>query len=347
MTKKFLNQDEEKKFIDSINNLPYQCQQAFKEVQKIKLPSNYLNLKEIIICGMGGSALGTDFLRHIFYFQIKKPIIIINNYFLPYYISTKSLIIISSYSGNTEESISCLKEALNKKSKIIIITTGGKLSILARKNKIPAYIFEPKFNPSQQPRMGLGYSILAQLLILNKLRYINIKKEEIENNLNSFFKDNKNSIKKNAQLIAKKIKGKIPIIIAADFLSGNAHILSNQINENSKNFANYFLLPELNHHLMEGLKFPKLIKEKLIFLFLESNNYSSIIKKRILITKKVLKKNKISFISYSTNNKGNFIEGLEILFWGSWLSFYLSKENRINPSEIPYVDYFKKQLNKI
>jgi len=327
----------------SIESLPYQCQQAWNEAKRIKLPSSYFRVKEIVVCGMGGSALGTDFLRYNLYDELKLPVNIINDYQIPAYVSRDSLVIISSYSGNTQESLSCFKKAIKKKSKIIIITAGGKLAQIAKRNNIPAYIFEPRFNPSNQPRMGLGYSIMAQLAIFNQLGFLRIKEREIKKAFTNLIA--KEDMRKKAKILACKIKDKIPLIVAAEFLSGNAHILANQINENAKNFAAYFLLPELNHHLMEGLKYPQANKN-LVFLFLESNSYTKILKKRIFITKKVLKKNKIFYLSYITSCKGKLVEGLEVLIFGSWLSFYLALLNNVNPSLIPFVDYFKKELEK-
>jgi len=325
--------------LGSIRDLPEQCQQAWTEVKKIKLPTAYKKIENIIVCGMGGSNIGTDFLRNVFYREIRYPVLIVNDYQLPGYVSSKSLVIVSSYSGNTEESLSCLKEALKRKSKIIVITAGGKLAKVAQNKKILAYIFAPIHNPSNQPRMGLGYSIMAQLGLLKKLNLVKVQEVEIKKAIVDL---SKTKVEEKAKILAQKIYQKMPIVVGAEFLSGNVHILANQINENAKTFAEYFLLPELNHHLMEGLKFPS--KKNLIFLFLESKNYSKVIKKRIAITKRVLNKAKVTFLSYNTSSKGKLSEGLEALSAGSYISFYLSLLNNIDPSEIPTVDYFKKEL---
>jgi len=327
--------------LGSINALPLQCQEAWKAVKRIKLPSSYKKIDNIIACGMGGSSLGTDFLRYVFYTGIKRPLTIVNDYKLPEYFSSRSLVFISSYSGNTEESLSCLREVLKRKSKIVIITSDGQLAKLAKSKKIPVYIFDPIFNPSSQPRMGLGYSIMAQLAIFKNLNLVEVKEKMIKKALTGLDRDK--SIEKKAQKLAIKLYKKIPLIVAAEFLSGNAHILANQINENAKTFSTYFLLPEMNHHLVEGLSFPKVNKD-LIFLFLESDNYSPVIKKRITITKQILNKKRISYLSCITRSKGKLSESFEILLVGSYLSFYLSLLNNIDPSKIPTVDYLKKSL---
>jgi glucose/mannose-6-phosphate isomerase len=328
--------------LDSISALPFQCEQAWNDIKKLKLPDAYKKINNIIVCGMGGSALGTDFLRYVFYSDMNHPVVIVNNYQLPGYSSNKSLVIISSYSGNTEETVACFNQAIKKKSKIIVLATGGKITKKAKQAKLPAYIFDPKFNPSDEPRMGLGYSIMAQIGILKKLNLVNLSEKEIKKAIANLT-ENRN-IEMSAKKIAEKLYGKIPIIFAAEHLSGNAHILANQINENAKTFAAYFILPELNHHLLEGLSFPK--KKSLIFLILESQNYYKRVQKRIDVTKKVIKKFGFSYLSYQPQTFGKLSESLELLSFGGYLSYYLGLLYKVDPSRIPIVDYFKNQLAK-
>jgi glucose/mannose-6-phosphate isomerase len=341
---KFLVKKLDKGFIlESVKSLPAQCEQAWNEVKKIKIPANYKNIENIIVCGMGGSNIGTDFLRNVFYKDIKVPISIVADYALPGYASSKSLIIISSYSGNTEESLTCLNKAIKNKCKIVAITAGGKLADKAKAKKIPAYIFDPVFNPSGQPRMGLGYSIMAQLGIIKKLNLIRFSEKEIKKAIIDLI-GNKN-LENKAQGLAEQIQGKIPIILTTGSLAGNAHILANQINENAKSFSAYFIIPELNHHLLEGLSHPD-ANRNLVFLFLESKSSDARIKKRIAITKKVIQKAKLNYLSYEISSKAKLSEAIEVLALGGYLSFYLAMLYKVDPSSIPIVDYFKNELAK-
>ena len=134
--------------------------------------------------------------------------------------------------------------------------------------------------------------------------------------------------------------------VASEHLIGNAHAAANQINENAKRFAGYFTLPELNHHLLEGMKYPQNNPDSLLFIFLESKLYDKRIQKRYAITKEVLKKNMIPFLTYTCDEKTPFGQAAEVLVMGSYLSFYLAVLEGIDPTAIPFVDYFKSEMKK-
>ncbi len=151
-------------------------------------------------------------------------------------------------------------------------------------------------------------------------------------------------IKKQAQNLAEKIQGSIPVVISAEFLSGNAHILRNQFNETSKSFAAFSLLSELNHHLMEGLKNPS--DKKLYFLFISSGFYSDRMKKRVELTKDVVEKNNVKWGEYQPSGSSKLSQVLNVLSFGGFLTYYLAMLYGQDPSVIPWVDYFKEQLEK-
>jgi glucose/mannose-6-phosphate isomerase len=146
-----------------------------------------------------------------------------------------------------------------------------------------------------------------------------------------------------AKTFAEKLKNKIPIIVSSEFLLGNAHVLANQINENAKCFTTYFGLPELNHHLVEGLKNPSANKN-LKFVLVNSDLYHPRNQKRYKILKEVLQRNKINFIEYRPKAKTKLQQSMETLLFGSYLSFYLAMIYNLDPSPIPWVDFFKKRL---
>lgn len=334
------------KIIESIEGLGLQGSQALKEVSKIRLPKSFFSVNKIIVAGMGGSTIGTDLIRMVFADKLKIFIEIINDYRLPAYADKKTLVVVSSYSGNTEEVIAVFKEGLKKKQPLFVITTGGRLARLAIKHKIPAYIFEPVYNPSNQPRMGLGYSIFSQLELFRRIGAVNISRLEIvralafaEKALRGFYKKNP------AQNLAGKIFGKTPVFFSSAYFSGNAHILCNQINENAKNFAVYYSFPELNHHLLEGLTHPAKMKN-LIFISLESELDRPEIKKRQQATKKILKKKKLNFFALKLAGPDIFSQSLWLLILGGHLSFCLAVMNREKPHLIPWVDFLKKELAK-
>lgn len=325
--------------LGSIELLGKQCAEAWKEVKEIKIPANYRRVENIVVSGMGGSALGGHLIQSLFADKLKKPVEIIRGYSLPAYVGPKTLVILSSYSGNTEETLAAATEAKKRKAKILGLAAGGKLANFLRANNYPAYIFKPVSNPSNQPRMGLGYSIIGQIGLLAKCGLLKINDQEIKAVILALDHE-----PRQAEKISSALKNKIPIIVASEFLSGNGHIMANQINENAKNFATYFELPELNHHLMEGLKNPATNKQNLKFILINSGLYLPRNQKRYKILKAVLTKNKINFIEYRPTKKTKLLQSFEVLSFGSYLSFYLAMTYNFDPSPIPWVDFFKKQL---
>jgi len=334
--------------VGSIQAFGDQLKVAWDGVKLVEIPPDYKNVKNIVVSGMGASALGAHFVRRVY--DLPLPLQIVNNYALPAFVNSDTLLIVSSYSGNTEETLSTFADGQKKSAKIFGISTGGKLVEELKNVRLPFYQFDPKFNPSGQPRMGLGYSIGALLGLLTKLGFLNISDGDIEKILNSIEKTQfglEVSTEKNpAKTIATALHGKIPVIFAAEFLVGNAHIFTNQINENAKSFATYFKMPEANHHLLEGVSFPPGLKEVVKFVFLETENYDSKIQKRFAVTKDLLSKKGLEYVTYKLSGAESQTDAFEAIIFSSWVSFYLAVLYETNPGPIPNVDFFKDQLSK-
>lgn len=340
------------KIYESIEYFLDQFEEAWNMVGKLELDKKFSEAKNIVIAGMGGSALGGRIVDSLIPDRARVPIEVFTEFKLPYYANKKTLVILSSYSGNTQETLSVANEAINKNCKIIGISTGGKLTELLERQNLAHIKFDPKENPSNQPRMSLGYSISFIIALLSKLEFIHMSEDEINISLQdakSFCLDFgfKNKSDKNlAKNIAFKLKGKIPVLVGSEHLIGSLHAVKNMMNESSKTFALLFDLPEANHHLMEGLKNPFEGVRNLKFLFFESELYTPDVFKRYSLTKKVVRKNSINAISYKLQSTKRLTQIFETLLLGEFLSFYLSMLYAVDPSTIPWVDYFKKQLLK-
>lgn len=336
--------------LSSIRKIPDQIEQVWHEIGKSEIPQSCNLAKNVVIAGMGGSALGGRIIDSLITERARCPIEIFNEYHLPAYVNQDTLVIISSYSGDTEETISDFYDALNKKAKVFGITSGGQLKNLFEENNIPAYIFNPRENPSNQPRFGLGYSVASILAVLSRCEFIFTLDEEIEKLIQSLKKyaeelDIEIPQEKNmAKLISEKIKNTLPVIVASEHLIGSAHTFKNILNETSKSMSVLFDIPELNHHLMEGLKFPAQARELLKFLFIESDLYSTRVRKRYPITQEVVEKNNIHSLTYKACLETKLMQAFEIMIWGSYVAFYLALRYEVDPKKIPWVDYFKEKM---
>jgi len=350
--KNFLKNQDDKNVLLSINNLPQQLNQAFLEIQNLSLPPELKKVEKILVCGMGGSRFPSVIIQHLFKEELRVPYLVSDDYRLPAFVDEKTLVVLSSYSGTTEETITAFKKAKEKKAKMFVISSGGELKKLSEKEKIAGYFFVPYHNPSLQPRIGVGYLLGSHLGLLVKLGFLQSFKKEIEEAITHLTKylqtiNEEQPTKNNpAKKIAQKIFGYYPQYIVGEFLSGVGNALANQTNETAKSIASFWIIPELNHHLMEGLKNPDSFKKKAIFVFFYSFLYTLPIKKRFVVTKEVIEQYQIKNLWVEVEGKNKIEQVFNLIGFSSFLTLYLSVLYQENPALIPYVDYFKKRLKE-
>lgn len=327
----------------TVKYLPDQLWEAWEESRKVVLPENYKNFKRILVTGMGGSALGGRVVKAFAADKSTASIDVLTGYNLPAYVDGETLIIASSYSGNTEETVACMEEAVAKKLPVFVIAAGGKLIDMARVNKLPVYIVNPKFNPSGQPRLAVGYSIGAIFGVLANCGALDEADPEIRDVVD-FLKVEQGELESQGQNLAQNIRGKVPILVASEHLVGAAYVAKNQLNESAKSFSASFDLPELNHHLMEGLKNPNDITPKFLFIFFESALYHLRVQKRYALTKEVVEKNKVGTYEINLSGKNKLLQVFELIQLGSYVQMYLGALYGEDPIAIPWVDYFKEKM---
>ena len=337
----------------SIELLPNQIEQVLNDSRSIKIPEEYKKCTKVLVNGMGGSSLGAYMIKAIFAKELKVPFAVEPGYILPNYVDKNTLYIIVSYSGTTEEPLSTYAEAKKRGAKILAVVVNNPNSALyklMKKENIPGYIFTPDNNPSNQPRLGVGYTVFGIVALLMRAKLINVSNEAIKKyivNLKSATKNlatNKSTKNNIAKKIAAEMAERAPILVGAEHLAANLHVLRNQINECAKQFSTYLTLPDLNHYAMEGLVNPKSNKKNLVFFFVDSDIYHPRVQMRAKLTKQVVIKNGIKIISHKLKGATRLEQALELLQLGSWISYYLGMLNSVDPVKIPWVDWFKKEL---
>jgi glucose/mannose-6-phosphate isomerase len=301
---------------------------------------------------MGGSALGASVIKHLFKDQLSIPFEIVNDYSLPAYVNEQSLVILSSYSGNTEETLSCAQDSIEKNAQVMVITTGGKLATLADKHHWPIYLIQPEYNPSHQPRMAIGYAISGLIGLLVKAKLISLDDAEIETAIETILTTSHQcTVEANADLNPAKIMtfsivDRRPNLVAAEFLIGAAHVASNQFNENAKTFADYYQIPEINHHLLESLQFPISNQTDNLFIFFTSHLYHQRNQLRIKLTQEAVEKQNCQSFVVGLTSTTKLAQVFELITLCAFCNYYLAILNQTNPSQIPLVDWFKQQLSK-
>lgn len=347
---KNFNQFDTLSVYDSIQLLGQQFESTWHETQFLSLNFEPNNIENIIFVGMGGSSLPAHLILSLSPLLLKVPFEIVSNYRLPQYVTKKTLVILVSYSGNTEEVLSCAQDALKHQSKILVITSGGKLKDFAIQEHLPIVLIDDNLNKSHIPRYGIGLLIGAIFGIMTRMnpesyKFVDPKKivHVIERSLESLNKEqptNNNS----AKIFSIKNKGQAILIITANHLNGIGKISGNFINETSKTFSAYFTIPDINHHLMEGLAFPVNLKDNFRFILLNSSLYPEIIQKRFQITENVLIKQNYQLTVIKPESSEIISQVFESLVFFIMISYYLSIVNKQNPGSNPWVDFFKKQL---
>jgi len=327
--------------LESIRLLPKQIEQAWKETSTLKIGREYQNQPLIAVSGMGASIYSYYFLKNVFKSSLNKPLVKINNYGLPRALKNGALFIASSYSGTTEEVIFNLKQGIKLSLKCLVNSAGGSLVEIAKEHNLPFYQFSPQFNPSGQPRMGQGYMLFGTLGLLANLGYLD---ETVDLHFLKNLEEQSGTLQTQAKEIVSNCQKAELFYVAADHLIANAHILRNQTNETAKLFANYSAIPELNHHLMEGLKHPKNCNR--IFIFLKSALYQKRNQQRLELTKEVIEKNGFRVIEYLVKGESILEQFVSTLIWGGYLTYELGLYYQENPNLIPWVDYFKNKLPK-
>jgi len=305
------------------------------------MPEKYNN---IIVCGMGGSAIGGDFVKNILFGSIKIPFYVNRSYNLPKWVNKNTLVILCSYSGDTEETISCYKEVIALGIEPIIISSNGFLLNKALSKKF-TYIKIPK---GFQPRAAFGYSSSILLILLYKINLIDIKyindlensTEELKNTSNdlSDFK----SINNEAVLLAEKIYNKYPIIYSSSLTETLALRFRGQLAENGKILSSHYVLPEQNHNEIEG--FSDNNTDSFIIIWIQDVDDHTQITKRIESTSSILSDYKNYF--YKTKGR-NLIERLynTVLFF-DWVSFYVSIFCKVDPTPVNKIKKLKELLSK-
>lgn len=341
---------DKKNVLGSVKSLPKQFSHAWESASQVKVPNTYRNIKNIVMCGMGGSGLGARVIQSVFSDQIKLPLVRINNYDLPGFVDKNTLVICSSYSGSTEETIENANQAISKKCKWMAIGTGGPLLKLAENHQVPYYQINPVHNPSDQPRMAIGYSVVGQLVFVSKIGIVSLTKKDLNDCITAMHAQIDQSredvplINNPAKKLALKMKDKIVLFFSSDHLVGAMHTVNNQTNENVKNISADYEIPELNHHFMEGLKHPASNSKNLFVYLATSDLYSPRIQKRHLITQDVVSQNNIQSHLFKASSSTKLSQAFELIQFGAYLNLYLAMLYKQNPAPIPWVDYFKKKL---
>jgi len=332
--------------IGRIGELPQQCLQAWQSALDLPLPSDYSNVDKVVILGMGGSAIGGDLVRTLTITEGKTTVLVHRDYHLPKPVDERTLVIASSYSGDTEETLSAFSQALQTPAKKLAITTGGRLQTLAAENGIPVFTFHYK----AEPRAAFGYSFFSLLAFFQKLGLIAIKEQDVDETIRvledlSLSLDKGVSLKANpAKQLATKLSGRLVIVYGASILSKVAYRWKTQLNECSKVWAFAECFPELNHNAVVGYRYPSWLGQKAFVIMLRSALLHPRILIRYKVTGELLAEAGITHEVVEAKGDSPLSQMMSSGLLGDYISYYLALLNGGDPSPVAAIDYLKGRL---
>lgn len=314
---------------------------TFDQVATSNIPK--LEFDSIIISGMGGSSNAGKIIQSLLEPNYSKVVVVYNDYDLPAWVNNRSLVIVNSYSGNTEESLSAIKKAKELGCEIVGIATGGQIGQMITAGDIYGSIIDPKdTNPTGFPKTGLGISIGALLGVVARLEVFKITRQDLELTLNEI-----KSIRQSwdAKSMAEKLHGYIPMLFSSRPLLGGLNAGRNAMCEISRNFTEFYDFPEVNHVLVEAMQKPDAALKKYA-LFFESQLSNQRVLLRYEITKDILKDQGINFESYKLKSQTLLGQLLELAHYCAWVGFYISILDDCDPGPEPWIIKLKSALSQ-
>lgn len=334
-----------------IESFPEQCLDAKRIGDEFELPEGFRTKYKNIACiGIGGSAMGADLVRSYIADKAEIPLFVIRSYELPDFVDEGTLIIASSYSGNTEETLSAYGEAVKRGCRIITVTSGGKLLKLAKDDNA-GIINIPAGLP---PRAALGYSSFSILILLSKIGVIKDQSVFIDETIQhlrklkrAHFGHKIKSRDNQAKKIAKSLYGRMPVMYAAcDRTDAVVTRWKGQLAENSKTLSSGNVFPEMTHNEIEGWERPHNILKNSIVIMLEDAADDRRVSKRMAVVRKILRKSGVDMIEVKSTGKELLSRIFSLIYLADFVSFYLAVLNRIDPSPVERISYLKKELSK-
>ena len=328
------------KMNDYINDFSNHLREAIEIANNTTLSPYTKEIRNILICGLGGSGIGGTIVSDIISSKVNIPIAATKDYSIPNFVNEHTLVIANSYSGNTEETLYALEKCQERGAEIAIITSGGKLKTIAEENKYNNIIIPG----NQPPRAMFGYAFTELFFMLNHYGIIDDSfKSDFDKAIN-LIDTEKADIQKQAMNLAKKMYKQTPVIYVAKGFEGVAVRFRQQLNENSKMLGWHNVVPEMNHNELLGWRTN--VDDLAVVYFRNKCDYDRN-QIRMDINKKVISK----FTSNITEiwSKGDSLieNSLYHISVGDWTSWYLSEMNNVDAIEIDVIDFLKGELAKI
>jgi len=335
---------------DRIYDFPSQFEDALRLTRATPIPDwDKSKIDKIVLAGLGGSAIGADLVRSYLADKLDIPMVICRNYTLPNFVDSSSLILVSSYSGNTEETLSAFEDASKRGAKIICMTSDGKGEEISSRKKIPCVHLPKGF----QPRAAMGYSFVPVLTMLERFGLVEDEETNIDE-AREFLAENRSKYRaevgvgrNEAKKLAMKLHRKLPVIYAScDRFDAVSTRWKGQFCENAKMLAFNNVFPEFNHNELVGWKVLSDYRDDLIVVMLKDREDHPRIKTRMEIVKGIIEEQEVEVIDVKSSGENLLARMFSLIQLGDFTSFYLAVLNNEDPTPVKVIDFLKDELAK-
>mgnify|MGYP001031586892 CR=1 FL=1 len=341
-----LQEIDEKDMLGHVANLGQQCRAAWDASKGLELTGRHLESDRVLITGMGGSAIGGDLAVAVVEQNSPLPIRVHRDYGLPAYVDDQTVVIASSYSGNTEETLSSFEAAHERGCPLVAVTTGGRLAELAAEWAVPLVTF----NYQSQPRAALGHSLFSLLGVLHALGLGGDLEADLEEAISVLDQQNGDlqpevaHAQNKAKQLAHDMAGRIPIFVGAGPLAPVARRWKTQFNENAKAWSYFEVLPEMDHNALSGIEFPPEAKDWLYVLFFRYEGLHPRMRMRINLTHRIFEDRGVVTRQVDIPGQSVLARIMAGVQLGDYASCYAALLNRTDPTEIGAIEGLKKDM---
>jgi glucose/mannose-6-phosphate isomerase len=332
--------------LDLLLDLPAQVQTGERLGQSADLPLA-IDVRVIVVTGLGGSSIGGDLLRSYLHAECRVPIIVNRNYGLPAFVGPETLVCAVSYSGNTEETLSAFGEARARGARLLAVTSGGQLADMADAWQIPCV----RVTEGLPPRTTLGYLFTPMLGILARLGLISDQKApvaetvEVLRELGAQYRPGIETFRNLPKALARDLHSRFPLIYGVqDFSDVVAYRWRTQFNENSKVLAGHQAFPELNHNEIVGWQGPLSSAPEPWVVLLRDRQELGRIAQQIEITKAFLQERAAGITEVWAQGQARLARLFSLLYTGDFTSYYLALLRGVDPKPVEAIDRLKARL---
>ncbi|OKL40962.1 bifunctional phosphoglucose/phosphomannose isomerase [Pontibacter flavimaris] len=298
----------------------------------------------VVLAGMGGSGICSSILQAYVADKLKVPVVVQKSYTMPAFVGPDTLVIASSFSGNTEETLSVVRQAMKAEATVAFVTSGGEMLRTAQANSMPHIVIP---SDAGQPRACLGFTLVQQLYLLHYAGLLDDAfKTELGQSIN-LLEEQAGSIKVQASALANSLRGRLPILYACDALAPVALRFQQQLNTNAKQLAHVNVLPEASHNEVEGWQQPAELFGKLAVLYIKTGYDHPRAQLRMALARPVLERQVQDVLEVEAMGATLLEQMLYLIHLFDWVSLYLAGLNKVDPNTTDNINYLKVELSKV